>query len=404
MMDNNKKMVPRIRFRGFEGNWKEIILGEIAQRVTEKNRDNKYSDTFTNSAEWGIVDQNQYFDKQISNRKNLSSYYVVKPNDFVYNPRISKQAPYGPIRHNGLDRIGVMSPLYLVFRLFEADSLYLEYYFKSTRWYKFMYKNGDSGARADRFAIKDNVFFQMPIKLPLRIEQRKVGLLLKKIDHLIVETDKVVSDTRKLKQLLLRNIFDLVWRFEGFNDPWEQRKLGKLVRELDKKVLGSLNLPIATSSRSGLWLQKDYFDRSDEKNQNTVMFHLLPKGFITYRHMSDDAKFHFNQNNFSTDVLVSKEYPVFSAIVPRDQKFILYYLNNSSSFAKFALEQKKGGTRTRLYFKNLKSFSLKVPEKSQERQNIGDLFFEFDNLIVANEKKLDQLKQLKKYLMQNMFV
>lgn len=225
MMDNDKKMVPRIRFREFEGNWKKIILGEIAQRVTEKNRDNKYSDTFTNSAEWGIVDQNQYFDKQISNRKNLSSYYVVKPNDFVYNPRISKQAPYGPIRHNGLDRIGVMSPLYLVFRLFEADSLYLEYYFKSTRWYKFMYKNGDSGARADRFAIKDNVFFQMPIKLPLRIEQRKVGLLLKKIDHLIVETDKVVSDTQKLKQLLLRNIFDLVWRFEGFNDPWEQRKL-----------------------------------------------------------------------------------------------------------------------------------------------------------------------------------
>jgi len=192
-------------------------------------------------------------------------------------------------------------------------------------------------------------------------------------------------------------------RFRGFGDAWEQRKLGKLVREFDKKVLGSSNLPIATSSRSGLWLQKDYFDRSDEKNQNTVIFHMLPKGFITYRHMSDDAKFHFNQNNFFTDVLVSKEYPVFSAIIPKDQKFILYYLNNSSSFAKFALEQKKGGTRTRLYFKNLKLFSLKVPEKNQERQNIGDLFFKLDNLIVASEKKIRQLKKLKTLLLQKLF-
>lgn len=159
------------------------------------------------------------------------------------------------------------------------------------------------------------------------------------------------------------------------------------MKEFDEKVLGSSGLPIATSSRSGLWLQKDYFDRSDGRKYENVVFHLLPKNFITYRHMSDDATFHFNQNNFQTDVLVSKEYPVFSSIIPKEQQFILYYLNNDSSFSKFALEQKKGGTRTRLYFKILKSFSFRLPVTSRERQRIEEILSKLDDLIVANERQ-----------------
>lgn len=116
---------------------------------------------------------------------SLGGYYIVRSEDFVYNPRISTSAPVGPINRNKLGRIGVMSPLYTVFRPHDIDTKYLEYFFKSKYWHSFMNFNGDSGARSDRFSIKDSVFFEMPIPIPHIDEQKKIGEYLTYLDHLI---------------------------------------------------------------------------------------------------------------------------------------------------------------------------------------------------------------------------
>ena len=94
-------------------------------------------------------------------------------------------APVGPVNRNKLGRSGVMSPLYTVFRTHNIDTLYLEWFFKSSYWHSFMYLNGDSGARADRFSIKDNVFFDMPIPYPQLPEQQKIGSYFQSLDNLI---------------------------------------------------------------------------------------------------------------------------------------------------------------------------------------------------------------------------
>ena len=133
--------------------WEQRKLSEIADKVTEKNKNNDFSEPFTNSAEQGIISQKDYFDREIVNNENLTGYYIVRNNDFIYNPRISVSAPVGPINRNRLSRNGVMSPLYTVFRTHDIDHLYLEFYFKTTRWHRFMKLNGDSGARFDRFTI-----------------------------------------------------------------------------------------------------------------------------------------------------------------------------------------------------------------------------------------------------------
>lgn len=160
-------------------------MSDVSKKVTEKNSDNEYSETLTNSAEYGIISQRDFFDKDISNEKNLNTYYVVHDGDFVYNPRISKFAPVGPIKRNTLGRIGVMSPLYYVFCTHDVDGTYLEKYFSSTKWHRFMELNGDTGARADRFAIKDKDFVKMPIPLSSLEEQRKIARLLKYMETLI---------------------------------------------------------------------------------------------------------------------------------------------------------------------------------------------------------------------------
>ena len=165
--------------------WEQRKLSDIADKVTEKNGGLQYIETFTNSAEYGIISQRDYFDHDIAKIGSLDGYYIVRNEDFVYNPRISTSAPVGPISRNKLGRTGVMSPLYTVFRLHDVDTTYLEHLFKSKYWHSFMNFNGDSGARSDRFSIKDSVFFEMPIPIPHVEEQRKIGECLTHIDKLI---------------------------------------------------------------------------------------------------------------------------------------------------------------------------------------------------------------------------
>jgi len=165
--------------------WEQRKLGEISDKVTEKNTGLQYLETFTNSAEFGVISQRDFFDHAISKIGSLDGYYIVRNEDFVYNPRISVTAPVGPINRNKLGRNGVMSPLYTVFRPHEVDNTYLEHFFKSRYWHDYMYFNGDSGARSDRFSIKDDLFFQMPIPLPHIAEQKKIGEYLTNLDNLI---------------------------------------------------------------------------------------------------------------------------------------------------------------------------------------------------------------------------
>lgn len=205
MFPANGEKIPKIRFKGFEGEWESRKLGEIAFKVKEKNIAYQYAETFTNSAEFGIISQQDFFDKSISNSENIGGYYVVQPDDFVYNPRISSFAPVGPIKRNKLGRTGVMSPLYYVFRLNdEIKPSYLEQYFEGNQWHHFMYLNGDTGARSDRFSIKNDVFAEMPISFPAnKNEQTQIGNFFRQLDETIALQSAEVEKLNQLKKGLL---------------------------------------------------------------------------------------------------------------------------------------------------------------------------------------------------------
>jgi restriction endonuclease S subunit len=207
MFPQNGSSYPEIRFKGFTDPWEQRKLSEITDKVTEKNSGLQYVETFTNSAEFGIISQRDFFDHDIAKLGSLDGYYIVKNEDFVYNPRISTSAPVGPINRNKLGRTGVMSPLYTVFRPHDIDTTYLEYFFKCGYWHSFMNFNGDSGARSDRFSIRDNVFFQMPIPIPDIDEQRKIGELLTCLDNLITLHQRELEKLQNIKKSMLEKMF-----------------------------------------------------------------------------------------------------------------------------------------------------------------------------------------------------
>lgn len=198
---------PEVRFPEFTDPWEQRKLGDFSTKVSSKNIDGVYSNTLTNSAEYGIIDQNDYFDKSISNPDNIKGYYIVHLDDFVYNPRISNLAPCGPIKRNKQYKTGIMSPLYTVFKVRDVDKSFLEVYFETDNWHPFMRFHGDTGARSDRFAIKDKSFFEMPIMLPSGLEQTKISNLFNIIDKAITLHQRKLENLKLLKQGLLQQMF-----------------------------------------------------------------------------------------------------------------------------------------------------------------------------------------------------
>lgn len=202
------EMTPRVRFKGFEREWECEPLCNFSKKVIKKNQNLEYKITLTNSAEYGIINQLDFFDHDVSNGDNIRGYYVVDNDDFVYNPRISATAPVGPINRNLLGYAGVMSPLYYVFRVHGIDKDYMSVFFKTTLWHKFMKDNGNSGARFDRLSITDDVFVQMPILYPKDIkEQQRIASYFRNLDKQISLQEKRLEKLKQIKAACLDKMF-----------------------------------------------------------------------------------------------------------------------------------------------------------------------------------------------------
>jgi type I restriction enzyme S subunit len=186
--------------------WQVKRLMEVAARVTEKNASDAVSFVLTNSAVEGIVSQQTYFDKDIANQENLGGYYVVQENDFVYNPRISVSAPVGPIKRSRF-KIGVMSPLYTVFRFQGQNLEFFEQFFASSMWFKYLKTVANYGARHDRMAITTSDFMAMPLPYPHPDEQQKIADFLAALDAKIDAVARQIDAMQRFKKGLLQQMF-----------------------------------------------------------------------------------------------------------------------------------------------------------------------------------------------------
>lgn len=207
MFPQEGETVPKVRFKGFEGEWKTRSLNNYAKKRTEKNVNRIYNITLTNSAEFGIIDQRQFFDHDISNSENIDGYFVVRDKDFVYNPRISASAPVGPINQNKLGYPGVMSPLYLVFEVKGINHDFLEIYFHTALWHKYMFDNGNSGARFDRLTISDDDFMRMPIPDISLAEQQSIASFFTSLDRQIALHTQRLEKLKQIKAACLDKMF-----------------------------------------------------------------------------------------------------------------------------------------------------------------------------------------------------
>ncbi|WP_444147159.1 restriction endonuclease subunit S, partial [Blautia stercoris] len=229
---------PKIRFKGYNDEWEQRKLGDLADRVTRKNQDLVSELPLTISAQYGLIDQNEFFDKRVAS-KDVSGYYLIENGEFAYNK--STDAPWGAIKR--LDRYenGVLSTLYIVFGIKEnnpVDSDFLVLYYSTNLWHKGIHEIAAEGARNHGLLnIAPADFFETKLMISQDIEeQNKIGKYFEELERLITLHQRKYDEMKTLKKYMLQKMFPQNGpkipkiRFEGFTGEWEQRKLGNVLK------------------------------------------------------------------------------------------------------------------------------------------------------------------------------
>ena len=200
--------VPEIRLDGFEGEWVEKRLKDISKRVTRKNNDLVSERALTISAQFGLIDQEEFFQKKIAS-KDVSGYYLIKKGEFAYNKSYSTGYPLGAIKRLDKYENGVLSTLYILFKAVDLDSDYLAHYYESDKWHREVSMCAAEGARNHGLLnIVPADFFNTRLVVPKELEeQRAIGSYFSNLDNLIVAHQEKISQLENLKKKLLQDMF-----------------------------------------------------------------------------------------------------------------------------------------------------------------------------------------------------
>ena len=409
-MSNTDKtaLVPKLRFPEFltaEG-WQVAPLSQLATRTKKKNRDQTITRVLTNSAEFGVVDQRDFFDKDIATQGNLESYFVVDLGSYVYNPRISATAPVGPISKNKVGT-GVMSPLYTVFKFENDSNEFYEHYFKTTGWHTYMRQASSTGARHDRMAISSDDFMAMPLPVSSPAEQQKIADCLSSLDELIAAQARKVDVLKTHKKGLMQQLFPR----EGETQPRLRFSEFRDAGEWVQKTVGDV---------SEVLMCKRIFAEETNPSEGVPFYKIgtlggVPDAFIS-RDKFEDYKSRYNYPR-AGEVLITCSGTV-GKCLPFDGKDAYFQDSNivwlanskgevSNEFLLMLLSNVNWGslnstTITRIYGPDLRGMAIKYPEDEFEQQRIASFLSSLDTLITTATQELETLKTHKKGLMQQL--
>lgn len=387
--------VPNLRFQEFSGEWEHKLLSSFATKITQKNGDYKVTNVISNSAKNGLVSQKDYFDKDIANQDNINGYYVINNGDFVYNPRKSNESPYGPINRFSSTEAGVVSPLYLCFSVnCEVNDRYLEYYFKSSKWYQFIYRNSDQGARHDRVSIRDAEFFKMKLNIPNYREQEKIASFFSLIDKKIELQTEKVEELKNYKKGIMQKIFSQELRFKDENGneypEWEKRRLQTIV---EKKIKGKNPL---YSETGNVLLNNEFMENNTEPLFVENEIDVTKKDILI---LWDGSQ-------------AGKVYTGFEGVLGSTFVAITLNKNNCNIFIQEQLEYnlnkiqrawREGSGVPHVAKDFIENYKIFVP-CYEEQSKISKMLLNINEKIKLEEKKLQYIKELKKGLLQQMFI
>lgn len=421
MGEENKKtsaLVPRLRFPEFREaeEWQLEPLDKLAKRRAVKNVGVEHTRVLTNSAEFGVLDQREYFERDIANQGNLEGYYIVEKGDYVYNPRISASAPVGPISKNNVGT-GVMSPLYTVFRFDSSNNDFFAHYFKSTHWHQYMRQASSIGARHDRMSITNDDFMGLPLPVSKPEEQHKIADCLSSLDNLIAAETQKLDTLKTHKKGLMQQLFPREGetvprlRFPEFREAgeWTSKPLSKVCNVLQgygfpETLQGKSDgqypfckvsdISRAVAENGGLLAEATNYVGDDELV--ILRARLIPKGATVFAKIGEALR--LNRRAYVLkECLIDNNATGLKAIDGVADDYFVYQLSQLID-----LNQHCGGAVPSVNKSTLEEIEVVVPGLDEQKR-IAESLVSLDALIAVQAQKRDALKAHKKGLMQQLF-
>ncbi|EGO2577102.1 restriction endonuclease subunit S [Enterococcus faecalis] len=397
-MSNEITKEPEIRFDGYEGDWEERKVGEVFSERSERSGEGELISVTINS---GVVKASE-LDRKDNSSDDKSNYKKVEVGDIAYNSMRMWQGASGYSPYNG-----ILSPAYtVIIPKKDIDSKFFAYDFKRYDMIQ-TFKRNSQGLTSDTWNLKFPTLKSVKVMVPSIEEQKQISTFFESLDTTITLHQRELDLLEQTKQTYLKKMFPKTGedkpeiRFAGFTDAWEQRKLGDYVIDYVEKTTVQNQFPVLTSSQQrGIVFQEDYFANRQVTTDNNVGYFVLPRGYFTYRSRSDNNIFVFNRNDIVDKGIISYFYPVFT-LKSANPDFFLKRINNG--IQRQLSIQAEGTGQHVLSLKKFKNIIAKFPNEKEQAQ-IGNFFKHLDNAIALHQRELDSLKEMKKTLLQKMFV
>ncbi|MCI7613135.1 MAG: restriction endonuclease subunit S [Selenomonadaceae bacterium] len=404
--------MPKLRFGCTD--WKKVELKDIAKRVTRKNKKNETDLPLTISSLDGLVDQRKYFKKQVAS-KDMSGYYLIYNGEFAYNKSYSVGFDFGSVKRLDKYSNGALSTLYICFALEDiVNSDFIVGYFDSCKWNRHVSKVCAEGARNHGLLnISADDFMKMNIYLPNLEEQKKIADFLTAFDKRITVQQNIIADLEETKKGLLQKIFSQEIRFKAENGQdypdWEEKRL-LAISELI--TVGIANSATHAYTENGVVMFRNLNIKPNELDELDII-HISTEFAQKYekKKLQENDMLVCRTGYPGTACIVPKKYSgaqTFTTLIVRlnhaeaDVKYVCQYINSDIGKKYFESTQIGGGQ------KNsgagiLSKMPIKIPCMEEQRK-IADFLSTFDKKITAEKQILSDLLEIKKGLLQQMFV
>ena len=402
-MSNDKK--PAIRFKDYSDDWEQRKLIEVCDYVDYRGK----TPTKTEDGIFLVTAKNVkdgFIDYETSKEyisENTYEEVMRRGKPEIGDVLITTEAPCGNVAQVNKADIALAQRI-IKYRghIGVVDNTYLKHYLLSPEFQKILNAKSSGGTVQ---GIKGSILHQQKIIYPSYEEQKKIGQHMDSLDTLITLHQRKYDKLQNLKKAMLEKMFPKNGsnvpeiRFKGFTDAWEQRKFGELALFNPKDELPQTFEYVDLESVVGTEMLSHRTEvKSFAPSRAQRLAHTGDLFYQTVRpYQKNNYLFEKPDNNyvFSTG---------YAQMRPYVDGYFLLSLVQSERFVKVVLDNCTGTSYPAINANDLAEIEVAAPSDESEVQKIGTIFRSIDNLITLHQRELEKLKNIKKAMLEKMFV
>ena len=403
---------PKIRFEGYSEDWEQRKFADFTWDAGKRNKEDLDLEPYAITNEHGFIRQRDAHDDfgymKDTDRK---AYNIVQPNSFAYNPARINIGSIG--YYKGVENV-IVSSLYEVFQTDNyVNDRFLWHWFKSDEFPRWIERLQEGSVRLYFYYDK---LCECQLYMPSLEEQEKIASFLDALDHLITLHQRKCDETKTLKKYMLQKMFPQNGekvpeiRFDGFTEDWEQRKLGDITVKI-----GSGKTPSGGKSayvETGIPLIRSQNVNGDKVDFADIVFldETTDESMANSRVYTNDVLLNITGASIGRSAVykglesanVNQHVCIIRPTEGYQPDFIQLNLSSDNGQKQIDASQ-AGGGREGLNFQEIGKMQFCFPSLN-EQKCIGRYFNSLDHLITLHQRKCNELKEIKKYMLQNMFV